>query len=109
MAEPTVNQLVTTTINNYHKSFADNVTNSNAVTALLRKGDQPLQLGLYRLCLGLGRLNPLVIDHLAAQIHEQGLPVGGVPRELASLLAVPHSGGNLIRRVGSARARRGSP
>src|SRR6187431_207581 len=40
MAEPTVNQLVTTTINNYHKSFADNVTNSNAVTALLRKGDR---------------------------------------------------------------------
>src|SRR6187551_948569 len=40
MAEPTVNQLVTTTINNYHKQFADNVTNSNAVTALLRQGDR---------------------------------------------------------------------
>ena len=37
MAEPTVNQLVATTINNYHKNFADNVTNSNAVTALLRR------------------------------------------------------------------------
>jgi hypothetical protein len=36
MAEPTVNQLITTTINNYHKEFADNVSNSNAVTAQLR-------------------------------------------------------------------------
>src|SRR3954471_3634 len=40
MAEPTVNQLITTTINNYHKQFADNVSNSNALTALLRKGDR---------------------------------------------------------------------
>ena len=40
MAEPTVNQLVATTINNYHKQFADNVANSNAVTALLRMGDR---------------------------------------------------------------------
>ena len=40
MAEPTVNQLVATTINNYHKTFADNVSNSNAITALLRKGDR---------------------------------------------------------------------
>ena len=34
MPEPTVNQLVTTTINNYHEEFADNVSNSNALTAL---------------------------------------------------------------------------
>ena len=41
MAEPNnINQLVATTINNYHKTFADNVTNSNAVTALLRQGDR---------------------------------------------------------------------
>jgi hypothetical protein len=40
VAEPTVNQLVATTLNNYHKTFADNVTNSNAVTALLRQGDR---------------------------------------------------------------------
>lgn len=40
MAEPTVNQLVATTIANYHKQFADNVSNSNAVTALLRMGDR---------------------------------------------------------------------
>jgi hypothetical protein len=37
MAEPTVNQLITTTINSYHREFADNVSNSNAITALLKK------------------------------------------------------------------------
>ena len=40
MAEPTVNQLVATTLKNYHKQFADNVSNSNAVTALLREGNR---------------------------------------------------------------------
>ncbi len=40
MAEPTVNQLVATTLANYHKDFADNVSNSNAVTALLRQGNR---------------------------------------------------------------------
>lgn len=40
MAEPTVTQLVTTTINNYHDEFADNVSNSNALTALLRQGNR---------------------------------------------------------------------
>lgn len=40
MAEPTVNQLVATTINNYHDEFADNVSNSNAITALLRQGNR---------------------------------------------------------------------
>lgn len=40
MPEPTVNQLVTTTINNYHRELADNVSNSNAVTALLRAGNR---------------------------------------------------------------------
>ena len=38
MAEPTVNQLLATTIANYHKDLADNVSNSNAVTAQLRMG-----------------------------------------------------------------------
>jgi hypothetical protein len=37
MAEPTVTQLVATTLNNYHDTFADNVSNSNAVTAMLKK------------------------------------------------------------------------
>jgi hypothetical protein len=40
MAEPTVTQLVTTTLNNYHKEFADNVSNSNAITALLKQGNR---------------------------------------------------------------------
>jgi hypothetical protein len=40
MAEPNTNNLVTTTINNYHKEFADNVANSNALTALLREGNR---------------------------------------------------------------------
>lgn len=40
MAEPTVNQLITTTINNYHKEYADNVSNSNAITAMLRMGNR---------------------------------------------------------------------
>src|SRR6187431_957456 len=38
MAEPTVNQLVATTIANYHKDFADNISNSNAITAQLKQG-----------------------------------------------------------------------
>ncbi len=41
MAEPgNINQLVATTLSNYHQRFADNVSNSNAITALLRKGDR---------------------------------------------------------------------
>jgi hypothetical protein len=40
MADPTVSMLVATTIENYHKQFADNVSNSNAVTALLREGNR---------------------------------------------------------------------
>lgn len=40
MPSPTVTQLVATTIANYHKQFADNVSNSNAVTALLREGNR---------------------------------------------------------------------
>jgi hypothetical protein len=40
MAEPTVTQLVATTLANYHRTLADNVMNTNAVTALLRQGDR---------------------------------------------------------------------
>ena len=38
MAEPTVNQLVTTTLQNYHTTIYDNVTNNNGLLALLKKG-----------------------------------------------------------------------
>jgi hypothetical protein len=37
MAEPTVNQLITSTIMSYHKELADNVSNSNAITAVLKQ------------------------------------------------------------------------
>jgi hypothetical protein len=40
MAEPTVNQLVTTTLQNYHKTIYDNVTNNNALLALLKMGNK---------------------------------------------------------------------
>lgn len=36
MAEPTVNQLVTTTLQNYHQTIYDNVTNNNALLARLK-------------------------------------------------------------------------
>src|SRR5215510_5267396 len=35
-----ISQLVATTINNYHKEFADNVSNSNALLALLKQGNR---------------------------------------------------------------------
>lgn len=38
MAEPTVNQLVTTTLQNYHTQIYDNVTNNNALLARLKQG-----------------------------------------------------------------------
>ena len=40
MPEPTVKQLVATTLANYHKTFADNVSNSNAVLALIKMGNR---------------------------------------------------------------------
>src|SRR6186713_1181533 len=40
MADPTVSMLVATTLQNYHKQFADNVSNSNALTALLKMGNR---------------------------------------------------------------------
>lgn len=38
MAEPTVNQLVTTTLQNYHRTIYDNVTNNNAFLAQMKMG-----------------------------------------------------------------------
>lgn len=40
MAEPTVNQLVTTTLQNYHRTIYDNVTNNNALLAQMRRGNR---------------------------------------------------------------------
>ena len=80
MAEPTVNQLVATTLNNYHKQFADNVSNSNAVTALLREGNR------VRVIEG-GR-----VDRLPADLRRGNLRV--VHRDRA---AVPRHQGNDFR------------
>ena len=40
MAEPTVNQLVTTTLQNYHKTIYDNVTNNNALLAQMKMNNR---------------------------------------------------------------------
>jgi len=45
MAEPTVNQLVTTTLQHYHRTIYDNVTNHNALLALLKMGDRIRVIG----------------------------------------------------------------
>ena len=70
---------------------------AGVAVALLGEGDQPLQLGLDGLGLGLGRLDALVVDHLAAEVHEQRLAVRRVARQLALLLAVAHGRRTLPR------------
>lgn len=40
MAEPTTNNLVTTTLQNYHTTIYDNVTNNNALLKKLKMGDK---------------------------------------------------------------------
>lgn len=40
MPEPTVNQLITTTLQNYHRTIYDNVTNNNALLAMLKMGNR---------------------------------------------------------------------
>ena len=40
MAEPTVNQLVTTTLQNYHRTIYDNVTNNNALLAQMKMNNR---------------------------------------------------------------------
>src|SRR5687768_2373633 len=62
------------------------------MVALLRKRDQPLELGLHCLRLRLRCLDALVVDHLAAEVHEQRLSVRCVTRQLAPLLLVAHGG-----------------
>jgi hypothetical protein len=45
--------------------------------AALGERDQLLDLGLDGLGLGLGRLDPLVLDDLLAEVHQQRLAVRG--------------------------------
>ncbi len=45
MPEPTVNNLVTTTLQNYHRTIYDNVTNNNALLTTLKEGDRIRVIG----------------------------------------------------------------
>src|SRR3954470_22254402 len=57
---------------------------------LARQRDQFLDLRLDRLGLGLGGLDPLVVDDLDAEIGEQRLAVRGVAAELMAGLLMAH-------------------
>src|SRR3954451_20962933 len=59
------------------------------ITALCER-DQLLDLRLDGLCLGLGRLDPLVLDDLLGEVHQQRFAVRRVAAELMSLLLVAH-------------------
>src|SRR5215217_2977174 len=59
------------------------------ITALGER-DQLLDLRLGRLRLGFGRLDPLVLDDLLREVHQQRLAVRRVAAELVSLLLVAH-------------------
>jgi hypothetical protein len=58
--------------------------------AALGERDQLLDLGLDGLGLGLGRFDPLVLDDLLAEVHEQRLAMSGVAAELVACLLVAH-------------------
>src|SRR6185369_16865826 len=64
--------------------------------ALARQRDQLLDLRLDRLGLGLGGLDPLVVDDLDAEVRQQRLAVRGVAGELVAGLLVAHQS---VRRV----------
>src|SRR6202035_4355102 len=63
--------------------------------AALGQRDQLLDLRLDGLGLRLGRLDPLVLDDLLAQVHQQRLAVRGVPAELVSCLLMTHGVGSV--------------
>ena len=60
--------------------------------ATLGKRDQFFQLGLDGLGLRLGRLDPLVLDDLLGEVHQQRLAVSCAAAELISLTLVTHLG-----------------
>ena len=66
--------------------------------APLAERDQLLDLGLHRLRLRLARLDPLVLDHLDAEVAEQRLAVRGVAAELVAGLAMAHGVGLVVSR-----------
>jgi hypothetical protein len=58
--------------------------------ASLPERDQLLRVRLDRLGLGLGRLDPAVLDQRAREVRVQRLAMGGVPAELLACASVPH-------------------
>src|SRR3954451_2172336 len=73
--------------------------------ALARERDQLLDLRLDRLGLGLGGLDPLVVDDLDAEVGEQRLAMGAVAGELVTRLLMAH--GVLVRPESQAALREG--
>src|SRR3954452_4770066 len=65
--------------------------------ALARERDQLLDLRLDRLGLGLGGLDPLVIDDLDAEVGEQRLAVRGVAGQLVTRFLMAHDLGSADR------------
>src|SRR4051812_18218011 len=58
--------------------------------AALGEGDQPLDLGLHGLRLGGRGLDPLVVDQLLGQVHQERLAVRRVARQLVPVPPVAH-------------------
>ncbi len=75
--------------------------------AALGERDQLLDLRLDGLRLRLGRLDPLVLDQLLGQVHQQRLAVGAVAAELVAGLLVAHGSG--ILRVARGRSGAAAP
>src|SRR4051794_34613255 len=76
---------------------------ASVLIAALGERDQLLDLRLGRLGLGLGRLDPLVLDDLLGEVHQQRLTVRRVAAELVSLLLVAHDESEGSRGLGVAQ------
>src|SRR3954451_5775338 len=76
---------------------------ASVLIAALRERDQLLDLRLGRLRLGLGRLDPLVLDDLLGEVHQQRLTVRRVAAELVSLLLVADNESEGSRGLGVAQ------
>src|SRR3954452_3324787 len=63
---------------------------ASVLIAALGERDQPLQVRLDRLGLGLSGLNPLMRAHLSGETHQQRLAVRGAATELSAVLLVAH-------------------
>src|SRR3954462_4990727 len=63
--------------------------------AALGQGDQPLDLGLHGLRLRGRGLDPLVVDQLLGQVHQERLAVRRVARQLVPVPLVAHGSGRV--------------